>query len=150
MPEADSDAVAKQALDHAWNWFALHSAQRMQTFRFFLVGTAFLGAAYSSLLKEHSVAAIAVALVGAWLAFWFNRLDERTSELIKASERVLKTAQARLADQSGVADLKIVEIVEQVTHSGSSYRVVIAVVQWTIVAVFLLAAAYAGLHAQAA
>ena len=142
MPDPDHDAVAKQALDHAWNWFALHSAQRMQTFRFFLVGTAFLGAAYGSLLEEHRYAAVAVALVGAWLSFWFNRLDTRTSELIKASERVLKTAQARLADQSGVPDLNIVEMVEQAPHGGASYRVVMAVIQWTIVVVFLLGAAY--------
>ena len=142
MPDPDRDAAAKQALDHAWNWFALHSSQRMQTFRFFLIGTAFLGAAYGSLLEEHRYAAVAVALVGAWLGFWFNQLDTRTSELIKASESVLKTAQARLADQSGVSELKIVETVEQAPHGGASHRVVMAVIQWTIVAVFLLGAAY--------
>jgi hypothetical protein len=36
----------------------------MQTFNFFLVATAFLIAAYASLLEKHPFAAVAVALVG--------------------------------------------------------------------------------------
>jgi hypothetical protein len=31
----DADDFAKRALDHGWNWSALHAAQRMQTFIFF-------------------------------------------------------------------------------------------------------------------
>jgi hypothetical protein len=42
----DTDATGKVALDHAWNWFNLHAGQRMQTFNFFLIATAFLIAAY--------------------------------------------------------------------------------------------------------
>ena len=55
---------------------------------------------------------------------------------------VLKTTQGRLAEQLGVAELKIVETVEQAPHGGASHRVVMAVIQWTIVVIFLLGAAY--------
>ena len=80
-----SDRVRKQGRDYAWNWFALHAAQRMQTFNFFLVATAFLIAGYASLLEKHRGAAFGVALLGAWLTFWFHRLDTRSRQLVKAS-----------------------------------------------------------------
>jgi hypothetical protein len=58
-----------KALDHAWNWFSLHAAQRMQTFNFFLVAIAFLVAAYASLLDKSHWAAAFIAAAAAWLAF---------------------------------------------------------------------------------
>jgi hypothetical protein len=65
----EMNEIAKMALEHAWNWFNLHAAQRMQTFNFFLVATAFLIAAYASLLEKLPLAALAVALIGAWISF---------------------------------------------------------------------------------
>ncbi|MEA2876533.1 MAG: hypothetical protein QOF14_1729 [Hyphomicrobiales bacterium] len=141
--ETDLNAGAKEALDHAWNWFELHSSQRMQTFRFFLIATAFLAAGYGSLLEKHHHVAMGIALVGAWLSVWFSLLDQRTSDMIKASENVLQQLQAQLADRYKIDDLKIVEKVEQGRYGGASHRVVIAVIQWTLFTMFLLAAAYA-------
>ena len=40
MSPSDPDEIAKQAREHAWNWFALHATQRMQAFNFFMVATA--------------------------------------------------------------------------------------------------------------
>jgi hypothetical protein len=140
---ADPDDIHKQALDHAWKWFDLHAAQRMQTFNFFLVATAFLVAAYASLLDKHCLAALFVALVGAWIAFWFTRLDNRTRQLIDAGEDVLKVSQARLAEAANIAALKISEKVEKPTECAFTYGVIIAVIEWTIVVVFILAAGYA-------
>jgi hypothetical protein len=97
MAPPDPSDIAKQAREHAWDWFALHAAQRMQTFNFFLVATAFLIAGYASLLEKHRWAAFGVALLGAWLAFWFNRLDTRSRQLVKAGERALAVLQAQLA-----------------------------------------------------
>jgi hypothetical protein len=53
----DPVEIAKQAREHAWNWFALHATQRMQAFNFFVVATAFLIAAYASLLDKEPAAA---------------------------------------------------------------------------------------------
>src|SRR3954468_18009725 len=147
MAESDPNALDKlneQAREHAWTWFALHANQRMQSFNFFLVATAFLVAAYGALLEKHQAAAAAVAIAGAWLAFWFSRLDIRSRQLVKASEAALRIiAQARLAGQTGIPELKIVDAVEIPTRGGSSYRIVIAVIQWSILVIFLSAAAYA-------
>jgi hypothetical protein len=133
----------KEAREYAWNWFDLHSAQRMQTFNFFLVATAFLIAAYASLLEKHRAAAVGVALVGAWVAFWFNRLDCRTRQLVKAGERALVVSETRLAEYANLPHVKILEAVEKPIPGSSSYRRVVSVIQWTIVWVFLVAAAYA-------
>jgi hypothetical protein len=142
MAPPDAREIAKQAREHAWDWFALHAAQRMQTFNFFLVATAFLMAGYASLLEKHLGAALGVALLGAWLAFWFNRLDTRSRQLVKAGERALVASEAWLATEAAIADLKIVEAVEQPDPGTSSYRHVINVIQWTIFGVFLLGAGY--------
>ena len=77
---SDPDEIAKQAREHAWNWFALHATQRMQAFNFFVVATAFLIAAYASILEKHPGAAAVLAAVGAWLTLWFNRLDARSCQ----------------------------------------------------------------------
>jgi hypothetical protein len=143
MAPPDLNDVAKQAREHAWNWFALHATQRMQTFNFFLVATAFLAAGYASLLEKHRGAAFGVALLGAWLTFWFNRLDIRTRQLIKAGERALAALEAQLAATTNMDDLKIVEAVEQPEAGTFSYRRVIKVIQWTLIAIFLLGAGYA-------
>ena len=143
MSPPNPNDITKQAREYAWNWFALHAAQRMQTFNFFLVATAFLAAGYASLLYKHRVAAFGVALLGAWLAVWFNRLDSRSRQLVKAGERALVALEAQLSAAAGIADLKIVQTVERPEPGTSSYRRVIKVIQWTLFAVFLLGAVYA-------
>jgi hypothetical protein len=155
MPTNDPDEIAKQAREHAWNWFALHATQRVQAFNFFVVATAFLIAAYGSLLEKHPDAAGILAGVGAWLTFWFNRLDVRNRKLVEAGEQALKVSQEHLASLTQNPHLKIVDGTERPASSGpfyrrlikwlqwTSYARVINVIQWTIIGVFLLAGAYA-------
>src|SRR5262245_44683060 len=113
MTAPDPDDVAKQAREHAWNWFALHATQRMQAFNFFVVATTFLIAAYASLLKEKPAAATVLAFVGAWLAFWFNRLDARSRQLVEAGEDALRVSQARLASLADNQSLMILDAVDE-------------------------------------
>jgi hypothetical protein len=139
MIPGDQNEVAKQAREHAWNWFALHAAQRMQTFNFFLVATAFLIAGYASLLEKNHWAAFGVALLGSWLALWFYRLDTPSRQLVKAGERALAILEAQLSATAGIPDLKIVENVERPEPGTSSYRRVIKVIEWTILRFLYLA-----------
>jgi hypothetical protein len=129
----------KIARDYAWNWFELHASQRMQTYNFFLVATAFLIAGFSALLDKHPIAAVGIALTGSWLSVWFNRLDARTRQLVKAAERALKVSDAMLPDPQ----FRIVEAVERIETGASSYRHVIKITHWTIFWVFVVAAMYA-------
>ena len=142
-PNVDPNEIAKQAREHAWNWFALHATQRMQAFNFFVVATAFLIAAYASILEKHPAAAAVLALVGAWLTFWFNRLDARSYQLVEAGEDALRVSQARLASLADNQSLMILDAVDEPAPGWSSYRGVITVIQSTIFALFLLGALYA-------
>jgi hypothetical protein len=137
------DEIAKQAREHAWNWFALHANQRMQAFNFFVVATAFLIAAYASLLEEKPAAAAVLAFVGAWLAYWFNRLDARTRQLVEAGEDALRVSQARLASIAENQSLMILDAVDELAPGASSYCRLITVIQWTIFALFLAGFLYA-------
>ena len=143
MTAADPDDIAKQAREHAWNWFALHATQRMQALNFFVVATAFLIAAYASILEKHPAAAAVLALAGAWLTFWFNRLDARSYQLVEAGEDALRVSQARLASLADNQSLMILDALDEPAPGASSYRRVITLIQWTIIALFLLAAIYA-------
>jgi hypothetical protein len=137
-----ADDITAQARQHAWDWFSMHSNQRMQTFNYFLISTAFLIAAYGTLLKEYAPASIAVALAGAWLAYWFRRLDVRSRQLIDQGRKALIVVQERLARRVDIPELNIAQAVERCTPGGSTYSVVIDTVHWTVVALFLAAAAY--------
>ena len=69
----------KQALSHAWNWFSLHAAQRMQCFNFFLIATAFMTAAYATLFVSRQYwVAFAIATLGFLFSVCFHRLEVRT------------------------------------------------------------------------
>jgi hypothetical protein len=143
MTTPDANETAKQAREHAWNWFALHATQRMQAFNFFVVATAFLIAAYASILEKHPAAAAVLALVGAWLTFWFNRLDARSYQLVEAGEDALRVSQARLASLADNQPLMILDAVDEPAPGASSYRRVINMIQWAIFALFLFGAAHA-------
>jgi hypothetical protein len=158
MASPDPNEIAKQAREHAWNWFAFHAAQRMQAFNFFVVATAFLIAAYASLLEKNPGAAAVLAAVGAWLTIWFNRLEARSRQLVMVGERALTVSQRRLADLAENPDLMILDAAEPPRFAAgdsfycrvvkgikmiSSYRCVITVIQSTIFVLFVLAAIHA-------
>jgi hypothetical protein len=142
MPQ-DKDEVIKDAYNHAWNWFSLHAGQRMQSFNYFIVATAFLVAGYSSLLEKRPAIAVGTALMGAWIAFWFTRLDRRTRQLIDAGERVLEIVQARMAEISEIPEIKILDAVKQLPPGASFYSTIFATIEWTVGFGFLIAALYA-------
>jgi len=137
------DSFSKDALDHAWHWFALHAGQRMQSFNFFLIATAFPVAGYAASLKDHRPVAIGIGILGAWISAWFNRLENRTRQLVKAGENALGPSQERLAAATGISALSILATVEVKAPGSSSYSRVISVMQWTIFLGFVVAATYA-------
>ncbi len=137
-------AVAQAALDHAWDWFELHAGQRMQCVNFFLVAIAFLIAAFVTALKEKDYPlAVAVGLLGAWLSWWFHRLELRTKELVKGGEAAMKQSQRQLAEDTGVEALEILKRVETPEKKWTSYGDVLRMLHWTTLVAFLVGSAYA-------
>src|SRR4030095_9126577 len=144
--ETNPTLSRKDALDHAWGWFTVHAAQRLQSFNFFLIATAFLVAAYATVLEKHSGVTAIAATFGAWITFWFYRMERRTRQLVNAAEDALDPMQKDLADISDNAQMRILKKVKAAEKGASTYGKVIWIIQWTTLGVFALLALYAALR----
>lgn len=85
-----------KAMEHLWRFFALHAQQRVSVFNFFVVLAGVISAAIGGALQAGrplSVVVIALGLLLPLLSFVFWRLDQRNSDLIKISERALRSAE---------------------------------------------------------
>ena len=137
---SDED-FSRVALDHAWGWFSMHAAQRMQVVGFFFVGVAFLTSAYTFALNaDRPEASAVIAVAGALVAFLFRRLDIRTRELVKAGEAAMRESEKRLKNVTGIAEIELVDAVETPQTPFTSYGQVIAALQWAACGAFLVAA----------
>ena len=91
MTRDGNDLSSREMQHYAWCYFELHASQRMSVFKFFIGLATFLTASLlAATVQKHHVPG---ALLGALLtlvSFVFWRLDERTSFLIKRSERALE------------------------------------------------------------
>jgi hypothetical protein len=84
---------SKDMLDHVGRYFALHSAQRMSLFNFFIVVSGTLGAAVAASLrlpKLFNLLGIAVGVLLAAISFVFWKLDQRSAFLVKHAEDAIK------------------------------------------------------------
>jgi len=82
----------KEARNYAWNYFSLHSDQRLKGFNFFLILSGlFLGAfpAVKKIAPNTNLVAF-LPLMLALIAFIFWRLDERTRRLVRNAEEAIK------------------------------------------------------------
>jgi hypothetical protein len=111
------------AMNHAWSWFALHSAQRMQMINFYILAMAFLTAGYATVAAagKYSVA-VFIAMGGIAVSGLFNAFDARTRELVRGAEPAL----IRLEQEFGDAGFVQMDCASR-THVGGrrapSYRV---------------------------
>jgi hypothetical protein len=146
MSSATTPTAAMDAHGYAWNWFALHSAQRMQMVNFWLVGVAFLGTAFvQAMTSKLPVVATAVAVAGAVCSIAFLLLDLRTRDLVQVAERALRTMEnEQAATLPAFPQLVRQADVDRPTRL-SSYRVVIEGLQATVAVLFLAAGGYSAL-----
>lgn len=134
----------KAALEHTWQWFALHAGQRMQGINFFLVAVAFLIAAFVTAVHNHDRSiTIVIGIFGAFMAGCFSLLELRIRELIKAGEAAMKPLQARLAGTCAISELEILQRIENPQIYLSKYSIVIRLLQGGAGFIFILAAIYA-------
>ena len=134
----------RDGMDHAWSWFSLHAAQRMQLVNFWLIATAFLTAGYVSAIdSKRPGVALGVAVVGATTTVGFHALERRTRHLTQMGETALKALQTQLAEASGLPSLKIIEIANAHHSSRFGYGTVIRLMHFAVIAGYLAAAIYA-------
>ena len=139
-----------EKLEHYWNWFSLHSTQRMQSINFFLVATSFLVVGYvDATVGAKDIVAIAVSSLGVILAFVFFRLDRRTRYLIQSSESRIADFQAEIEPKAtddltkeeklGITLLKEVELA---TPGSWTYSTAFAWFFGTVGSMFALGTIY--------
>jgi len=81
-----------------WNYFSLHTDQRLKTFNFYLVVSAILIGAFVNILdgdKDLKLACILPYLLSL-ISFIFWKLDVRTKYMIKNSEEAIKEIDDKL------------------------------------------------------
>jgi hypothetical protein len=130
---------------YAWNWFALHSGQRLQLVNFWLVAVAFLAAAYvqSDISHARPIAA-GVALVGMVSSIAFQRLDVRTRQLSRIAEDVLREIEQEWIAQGASESVSLVQRSHEARQTWvDSYRVIIQGLQFSVALVFAAAFIYA-------
>jgi hypothetical protein len=88
----DSRISNAETLEHSWRYFAIHAGQRLTLFNYFIAVSGVTlagGAAALQGTARFSLLGVALGLLLVLLALIFYKLDERTSALIKISERAL-------------------------------------------------------------
>lgn len=87
----DLHAIDSTFRGYAWDYFSLHSDQRMKSFHFYIIiVTAIIGGLAvivksTEIRKVHSLFGVALIL----LSFLFWKLDQRTRQLIKYAEEAI-------------------------------------------------------------
>jgi hypothetical protein len=129
---------------YIWNWFALHSGQRLQLVNFWLVSVAFLGAAFVQARSGHlDAVALGVSVAGAICSVAFMQLDVRTRRLILvAEEAVQRLGQGYPSDGTPANIVELMRAANKDRRWFSSYRVIIEGLQLSVAVLFGLAAVY--------
>ncbi len=91
----DSDRLG-ELRDYAWNYFSLHTDQRLRTFHFYvLLSTVIVGALLTVAKGSHdAIVSCPLAFGLAFVSFVFWKLDLRNKELVRYGEEALKSLEA--------------------------------------------------------
>jgi hypothetical protein len=134
----------REAQTYAWNWFVLHSGQRLQMVNFWLVSVAFLAAAFVQARASHlSAVALGVSITGMVASLSFMRLDVRTRQLVRVAENALRSLEEKRTAGGLDQTFELVKWSHEGRHSFlDSYRVIIQSLQLLVAFMFFLAAIY--------
>ena len=88
----------KDLRDYAWDYFSLHSDQRLKTFNFFIIIAAFLFTSFAAVAKSLGISIWLVAPMFSLsiLSVVFWQLDKRNKVLVKNGEEALKQIETQL------------------------------------------------------
>jgi hypothetical protein len=102
-----NDERLEIAQDYAWNWFSYHAAQRMTVFRFFFLVMGVITVGYYQTFDDKPYIAMVLSVLAIFFCAAFYRLDQRTTELIKIGEALLKETESQFA-KWGLKNTKLV------------------------------------------
>jgi hypothetical protein len=127
---------------YAWNWFALHSAQRMQLVNFWLVSAAFLGATFvQARVSNLTLVAVGVCVAGAVSSIAFLLLDVRTRALVQVGERALAALENEMQPADTNDEFHLVRNADTSRPAPVvSYYIIIRGLQTALAALFMAAA----------
>ena len=95
----------KDKLDYAWNWFEYHAAQRLTTFRYFLIlfGILLLGY-FKGMEGGYYLFMSTIGYVGAFISLAFLSLEVRNEKLVNVGRDALIEVEntAGLDDESKI------------------------------------------------
>lgn len=85
---------------YAWDYFSLHSDQRLKAFNFYIIFCSIIIGAFTTLITKIGLSAILLILpfLLIVITFIFSKIDERTSMMIKHAEAALTLLDSELLD----------------------------------------------------
>ncbi len=93
LPSRLSDSQVESLRKYAWDYFQLHSSQRIATFNFYItLSSAIIAGIGTTLQQSINLPAISAVLgvILMLISFVFWKLDQRNKEMIKTAEAALK------------------------------------------------------------
>ena len=145
MTESDSGHPDRfeAALTHVSTIYGLYVTQRQNLANFFLVGVAFLTAAYGVALKDHRPVAMAVCVVGVLASFGVFLQDRRLKKMMELAELPLCELQGLLAEQLAVESVRIQKAVHESASRWATRGNVARATYLTVAIAFGLGICYA-------
>lgn len=124
-----NESEKSQAREFAWKYFEYHAEQRLKTFNFYLVISAFIVGGYITFLEraQHSDSSYflwAIPLVHSFLSFVFWRLDKRNSNLVKNGENALRYLDSKWPVEANDPDASLLRMFESDDKSMRSEKLV--------------------------
>lgn len=139
MSLGDEDKRAEVRMDYLHRHYALFTTLTNAMHGFFLVAATLAVAGYAALLTGDTiparVAALALALVGASLSWWFRKVDQRSRALMKEIENDLTAIEARIYDPGVHGFLTRKEAAKAATKP-TTFRMLFNAIYWTFIVLF--------------
>jgi hypothetical protein len=117
---------------YAWDYFALHSSQRMSTFNFFILISTIILSAYFVAIREIPVLSLILALILIIFSFVFWKWDIRTRQMIKNAEAALKYLEKKEFEGKPRNDSEILNIFEYEEFQTQKRREIKAILPWKV------------------
>ncbi|MDO0978136.1 hypothetical protein [Mycolicibacterium frederiksbergense] len=141
---SEEKELLELSLGHAWDWFSLHAAQRMQMINFYVLSIAFVTAAYvASIANNRPEVAVGTAIICLVFSAIFWRLEVRTRELVRIARNALFKVQGELAALTGFDTINMAVAAETSVSNTGSYATLITRLYAAVGAVYLIGGIYA-------